>query len=282
MAVFTSIEGPGDPRVQHYRGLTEAERQSRELLGLLEFFIAEGQLVVEKLLSSGYQIHSLLMTPARAELMQPVLQGYPGVVLLATTEQMQEIAGFEFHRGVLACGVRPTNAEAQQQVLAARIVVVLESISNPDNVGGIFRTIRGLVGAHGSVLLSQGCADPMYRKCIRVSMGHVFHVPWAVSPDLQSTVEGLAARGATILGTTPGADAQNCRDLSLSTGTQVAVLMGAEGPGLSANMLQTATRRVRIPMADGVDSLNVGVATALILDRIVEALNGELSPSSNV
>jgi tRNA G18 (ribose-2'-O)-methylase SpoU len=282
VAGFTSIDGPDDPRVQHYRGLTDGERQSRERLGLLDYFIAEGQLVVEKLLASQYQLHSLLMTPARAALMHDLLAQFSGTVLLASTEQMQGIAGFEFHRGVLACGIRPPNAESLTQVRSAPILVVLESVSNPDNVGGIFRTIRGLAGAQAAVLLSHGCADPMYRKCIRVSMGHVFHVPWAVTPDLQNVVASVAARGATIIAATPAETAESCRAMRLEACGQVAVLLGAEGSGLSANMLQTATRRVRIPMAEGVDSLNVGVATALIVDRIVENLNGELSPMSDV
>ncbi|MFZ4575319.1 MAG: TrmH family RNA methyltransferase [Phycisphaerales bacterium] len=275
MPNFVEISSPDGPELRHYRGLVEPGLQSLGRAGSLPYFIAEGQLVVEKLVASSFELHSLLMTPERAALMAGCLDGVTVPVFLAPAALIHQIAGFEFNRGVLASGVRPSMGDALGLVRSARVIVALEHVSNPDNIGGIFRTVAAIAGRAGAVLLGPGCADPLYRKSVRVSMGHVFSVPWAVTPDLEGEVRHLVGAGATALATTPAAGAQDVRAGLGGLHLPVVVLAGPEGEGLSPNMLRTATRLVRIPMAEGVDSLNVGVATAIVLDRVIERIGTE-------
>jgi len=270
--VIVPISDAAAPEIQFYRDLPSESRRAAEMRGELSYFIAEGQLVTEKLIASDVQLHSLLMTEERFALMADQLRSVSAPVYIVDTPTMHAIAGFEFHRGVLACGIRPASDDALALTLRARIIIALEHVSNPDNVGGILRSVAALAGSKASVLLGPGCADPLYRKCIRVSMGHVFRVPWACVSDLEATISGLAVSGAEVLATTPAPHASNLRQLSLRKNAQAVVLMGAEGPGLSPNIMRTSTRQVRIVMSEGVDSLNVGVATALVLDRVVQAL----------
>ncbi len=281
MPNILTISSPDEPALVHYRGLVDPQRQARELRGELSHFIAEGQWVVEKLIDSSLELHSLLMTPERAELMAPILARVHAPVFVAPVSVIQEIAGFEFHRGVLACGVRPAANDCWERVRRARVILALEQVSNPDNVGGLLRSLAGLAGASGALLLGPGCSDPLYRKCIRVSMGHVFGLPWAMVDDLHASVRSLQDSGAAVLATTPEPGAEDLRRLG-PLPDRVVVLLGAEGPGLTPNIMQTACRKVRIPMCPGVDSLNVGVAGAIVLDRVIERLGGEPIPISGV
>ncbi len=271
MPAIVPISDADAPEVQFYRNLTSGSRRAAEMRGELSYFIAEGQLVAEKLLASDYRLHSLLMTQDRLDLMGDLLHNVAAPVYIVDSPTMHAIAGFEFHRGVLACGLRPDFDKSLALTLGTRIIIALEHVSNPDNVGGILRSVAALAGSKASVIMGPGCADPLYRKCIRVSMGHVFRVPWACVNDLEATLRDLASEGAEVLATTPSPTAVNLRELELPRASKVVVLMGAEGPGLSPNIMRTSTLRVRIPMAEGVDSLNVGVATALVLDRIIQA-----------
>lgn len=282
MPNFVHITSADEPAITHYRKLIDPERQALEHRGAATHFIAEGQLVAELLIDSEFELHSLLMTPDRAELMAPRLERIRAPIFLATSALMREIAGFAFHRGVLGCGLRPAMGDRLARVHAARIIVALEGVSNPDNVGGILRSIAAIAGDAGALLLGPGCADPLYRKCVRVSMGHAFRVPWAAVEDLQAAVGELRRAGADVLATTPDAAAESVRALREAPGGRVVLLLGAEGPGLSPTMFQTANRRVRIPMMPGVDSLNVGVAAAIVLDRLIERMAGEPGGVSGV
>lgn len=272
MAKVVPINDANAPEISFYKDLTSENRRASEMRGKLPYFIAEGQLVTEKLIGSRFKLQSLLLTPERLALMEHHVHLLEAPVYVVDTPTMHAIAGFEFHRGVLACGVRPEHAQSLAVAKRSRIVVMLEHVSNPDNVGGILRSIAAIAGEDASLILGPGCADPLYRKSIRVSMGHVFRVPWAIVDDLSALVADMASRGAQILATTPDVGAESVRALNGIGGGNVVLLMGAEGPGLSPNLIRTACRRIRIPMRQGVDSLNVGVAAAVILDRVVEAL----------
>lgn len=272
MATVVPIDDVNAPEIAFYKDLTLESRRAAEMRGELPHFIAEGQLVTEKLIDSRFPLHSILLTRERLALMSDLLRAVDAPVYVVDTPTMHAIAGFEFHRGVLACGKRPAPAEALAIATRARIVVMLEHVSNPDNVGGILRSIAALAGQDASLILGPGCADPLYRKCIRVSMGHVFRVPWAIVEDLPGLAVELANSGAQVLATTPDAQATDVRTLSGALRGRIVLLMGAEGPGLSPNMMRTSNLRIRIPMKAGVDSLNVGVAAALVLDRVLEAL----------
>ena len=285
MPQFIEIDSPDHPGVTPYSGLVDPQRQHTEIQGGLSHFICEGQLVVEKLIDSAFEVLSILLTPERRELMHTALGRLPDStpVFVAQTSVLQELAGFPFHRGVLGCGTRPTLHSSLDRVVERRLIVVCEEISNPDNIGGLFRSIAALAGDLAGVLLSSGCADPLYRKAIRVSMGHVFHVPFATVTDLPLVLGSLREKGHVLLAATPGNGAVPLSKLQGGPNVQWVLLLGAEGPGLTPSLQEMACKRVKIEMCQGVDSLNVGVAGAMFVYRVVELIKAnELSIDSSV
>ena len=143
----------------------------------------------------------------------------------------------------------------------AHRVVVLEAMNNHTNLGAVFRSAAGL--GMDAVLLDRRCADPLYRRSVRVSMGEVFSVPWAFLDDWPGALADLVARGFRVLAMTPAPDAVPLSDVRLADDDRAALLLGAEGPGLTAEAMAASTERVQIPMSHGVDSLNVGAAAAV-------------------
>ncbi len=232
-------------------------------------FMAEGVLVVEHLLTSRFGIESVLVSRNRVRSVAATLARTPEAVPVYVADQpvMDAVVGFAMHRGLLACGRRLPNPDPIELARRCRALILLEDLSNHDNVGSVFRSAAALGGRGVGVLLSPRCCDPLYRKALRVSMGHVLRVPWAVFDEPIGLLNELHSMGFTSIALTPDSSAMTI-DESLGLHQDKPVLcLGAEGPGLSESLLEHASQRVRIPMADGVDSLNIAVAAAVCLHR---------------
>ena len=268
------VSDAGDDRIAEYRNVTDGV-----LLRERGLFIAEGRLVVRQLLDqSRLQPQSLLVTEVALGSLRDVVSddaGFP--IYLAAGAVMSDIVGFNIHRGCLALGVRPPlltlsevvgPGESEQGESSVSRLVVLEKVSNVDNVGGIFRSVAAL-GGH-AVLLGPGCGNPLYRKAIRTSIGATLRVPFAPAGRWPGDLDELRAAGFRLVALTPGATAQPLEDVAadLRARARVALIAGAEGDGLSRAVLARADVRVRVPMAPGIDSINVTIATAIALYRV--------------
>lgn len=257
------IDDPRDPRIAAYRDVRE-----RDLVGREGRFIAEGEVVLRMLALSGrHRAESVLVDEKRLGKLQPILAALPPdtPVYAAGQEVIDAIAGFHLHRGILAIGRRAPDpgARALLQTLGEEaLVLVLFGISNHDNMGGAFRNAAAF-GAD-AVLLDPGCCDPLYRKAIRVSVGHALTTPFArLAPD-EDALAVLEEAGLEPLALTPGGAVPLAR---LAPPRRAAVLLGSEGPGLPPAVIARA-RAVSIPMAPGVDSLNVAVTAGIVLHHL--------------
>lgn len=267
MDAWIPISDPNDPRVADYAALPARAAMPRGIGEAAGPFIAEGELVVEQLLASRFGVRSVLTTPARATRLGKALDGL--TVYVAPHEVMVALVGYDFHRGVLACGERPAPAATPADIIrASSTLLVLENVSNADNVGAIFRSAAALGGGRAGILLSPGCCDPLYRKALRVSMGHALRVPFAPALPWPNVLDEVTMQGFHIAALTPAPDAAPIREAA-SRGRRVALLLGAEGPGLTDGTIRRAHSRVRIPMTPGVDSLNIAVAGAIAMSHWV-------------
>lgn len=254
-----TVDDPADPRVRDYVALTDvALRRLREPAEGL--FIAEGERVIQRALRAGYRPRSVLVSPARLAAV-PAEIGQDVPVYVAGTPVLAEITGFEVHRGALAAMARRPVPAATDLLASARRVLVCEDLVSHTNLGATFRSAAGL--GMDAVLLSPRCADPLYRRAVRVSMGEVFAVPYARLEPWPAGLDLLAEHGFGTLALTPAADAVDLATLRPGRDERIAVLLGTEGDGLSAAAQAAATARVRIPMAAGVDSLNVAATAAI-------------------
>lgn len=254
------ITDPGDPRVSDYVGLTDGARRMRHEPGA-GFFIAEGDQVVRRAAAAGFPPRSLLVSPSRLADLSPAVAALDCPVLVASYEVLEAVTGFHVHRGILASFGRLPERPAAQVLVGARRVLVLEAMNNHTNLGAVFRSAAGL--GLDAVLLTRTCADPLYRRSVRVSMGEVFSVPWAYLDDWPDGLLDLAADGFRVLALTPAPDAVRLEDVVVAEPDRIALLLGAEGPGLTAAAMGSSSLRVRIPMSGGVDSLNVAAAAAI-------------------
>lgn len=260
------IEDLGDPRLADYAGLRRAERAPDADERRRGLFMAEGELVARLLFRSGISVRSVLLTPPRLATLGPAIP--PGVpVFVVPQALMNELVGFNMHRGVLACGERPPQADAGSVLAGARTLVVLEGLCNLDNVGGVFRSAGALCDRPG-VLLDPTCADPLYRKAIRVSMGRTLLIPFARLSPWPAGLARVRQAGFTILALTPRPDAEPIDRLDPGSAGRLALLLGTEGEGLTPAALAAADRLVRIPIAPGVDSLNAHVAASIAMHRL--------------
>jgi tRNA G18 (ribose-2'-O)-methylase SpoU len=251
---IVEIDDPADPRVADFRNLSDADvRPDRR--GIV---IAEGVNVVERLARSPYPMRAVLGVPARIDALRPALEALDAAAYVVDKWTLSQIVGFRVTRGVLASADRPPPVSSAALLTGSERLAVLEGLNDFENLGALFRNAAAF--GVDAVLLGPTCADPLYRRSVRVSMGHVLHVPFAVldGPWPQS-LEAL--RDRTVLAMTPDPAATPLREIDVPQ--RWAVLLGAEGPGLSAGALAAADIRVRIPMADGVDSLNVATAAAV-------------------
>jgi tRNA G18 (ribose-2'-O)-methylase SpoU len=259
VAELIAITDPSDDRLGDYAALTDARLRKRyeHRLGVL---IAEGPNVVRELLSSPYPTRSLLVTTEQVERVAAEVAHLDVPLYVVERELLYEVVRFRLHQGVLACGGRLPAPPLEQVLDGTRTVAVLEALNDHENLGALFRSARGL--GVDALLLAPGCADPLYRRSVRVSMGHVLHVPFARIGPLRTSLGDLHERGFATVALTPRHDA-----VELGAGARpadrIAILLGAEGPGLSEEAIAAASYAMRIAMHGGVDSLNVSAAGAI-------------------
>ena len=261
-----------DARLADYAHLREPSRR----MGLERaagFFTVEGRLSVEALIASPYRVRSILVAEEHVDRVAETL-GRDIVVLAVPSAAMTEVTGVHFHRGVLAVGERGALPAAADLVVGASRILVLEGVNDHENIGALFRNAAAF--GVDAVLLDPTSADPLYRRSTRVSLGHVLHVPFAriADPAWPASLDDLRDAGLTTVALTPAAAAEPLCDLVADLPERVALLVGAEGSGLSHEALAAAERRVRIPMAAGVDSVNVATAAAIALS----AMHASASP----
>ncbi|WP_238425577.1 TrmH family RNA methyltransferase [Micromonospora parastrephiae] len=253
------ITDPDDDRIADYRALTDVELRTRwePPHGL---FIAEGELVLRRALRAGYPARSYLVDAKRVDQLADLDTG-DAPVYAATQDVLQRATGFHVHRGVLASFHRRPLPTAAEVLAAARRVLILEDVNNHTNLGAIFRGAAAL--GIDAVLLSPSCADPLYRRSVRVSMGEVFAMPYAKLDPWPAGLDQVREAGFTVLAMTPAPDAVPIQRLTPAQRGRAALLLGAEGPGLTAAAQSASDVRVVIPMRRGVDSLNVAAAAAV-------------------
>lgn len=281
--MIVEIDDVDDPRLTDYASLNSVETR-REVERRGSFFIAESELVIRELVATRdrWPIRSVLVTPKRFEAMADVLDplaagvdGDPPVpVFVGPMDVVRAVTGFHIHRGAVASAERGALASpadvasggnrADGDDRSRAPLVVLQGVADHENIGSIFRSAAAF-GARG-VLLDPRCADPLYRRSVRVSMGHVLRVPFgriAALDDLRSAdPDGL------VIALTPAADAVGLESLVVDPDRPVTIVLGAEGPGLTDDWLRDADVRARIDIAPGVDSLNVAVAAAVALHQL--------------
>jgi tRNA G18 (ribose-2'-O)-methylase SpoU len=231
-------------------------------------FVAEGRLIVERLLlHGGFRMHSVAVTPPAAAALAPIFAQRPDVpVFICEPRQLEVITGFDFHRGCLALAWRPTDIAPLEAFLEARRLVAVEGVGNPDNVGGLFRAAFAF-GAEG-VLLDPATGDPLYRKAIRTSMGATLQVPFTRLSSWPDELGRLRARGFRVLALTPHPDAIPLQQVTAAADDRLVIVVGSEGSGLTSASMTQADIRVRIPIDPRADSLNVVVAAGIALDRL--------------
>ena len=256
----SEVLDPADPRVADYVGLTDAARRMRHEPEA-GFFIAEGEKVVRRAVAAGYPPRSLLVSPSRLAELDPSLLELGCPVHVASFEVLQAVTGFHVHRGVLASFGRLPVPSPEAVLAQARRVVVLEEVTNHTNLGAVFRSAAGL--GMDAVLLGPRSCDPLYRRAVRVSMGQVFAVPYAYLSRWPEGLADLRDAGYRVLALTPHPSATRLEDVRLADDDRAALVLGAEGPGLTEEAMAASDERVRIPMAAGVDSLNVAAAAAV-------------------
>jgi tRNA G18 (ribose-2'-O)-methylase SpoU len=254
------VTDPADPRLHDYSGLTDiALRTAREPAEGL--FMAEGEKVIRRALAAGYPMRSMLLSPKWVEPMRALIEAADAPVYVGAEPLLEAVTGFHVHRGALAAMRRVADREPGPLLDRARRIVVLEDIVNHTNLGAIFRSAAAL--GMDAALLTPRCADPLYRRSVRVSMGTVFALPYARLESWPGGLETLREHGFRTIALTPGPTAVDLPDLRLGAEEKVALLLGTEGEGLTDAALAAADLRVRIPMAAGVDSLNVAAAAAV-------------------
>ena len=256
--IVEEIANPDDPRIAIYRSLKDKE------LARGNAFIVEGKFILETLLTrSGFKVSSVFIAEDRLLPLKKVLQAIEVPVYVTTPKIMAEIAGFDVHRGILAAGINvPTEVGLPAYLMGKSSIAVLSNISNPDNIGAIFRNAAGL-GLDG-IVLDQQCCSPLYRKAIRVSMGASLVLPWVQTGTIESIIGQIKAAGFSAYALSLQS-AEKLEDVQF--GKRNAFLFGEEAYGLSAD-IQTHCQTVTIPMAAGTDSLNVAATSAIVFDAV--------------
>ncbi|OBI02540.1 TrmH family RNA methyltransferase [Mycobacterium scrofulaceum] len=255
------VTDPGDPRLDDFRDLNSVDRRP-DLPSGKGLVIAEGVLVVQRMLASRFTPHALLGTDRRLAELAGDLVGRAVPFYRTSADVMAQVVGFHLNRGVLAAARRVPEPGLAELIERARTVAVLEGVNDHENLGSIFRNAAGL--GVDAVVFGSGCADPLYRRAVRVSMGHALLVPYARAPDWPADLTVLKDNGFRLLAMTPHEKACALPEaMAAVRDERVAVLVGAEGPGLTPAALRSSDVRVRIPMSRGTDSLNVATAAAL-------------------
>ena len=264
MADLIPLTDARDAQLADYMQLRDVQLR-KDLESANGLFIAEGEKVVRRAVEAGCRPRSFLMAERWLEGLADVLDVAPGVPCYVVSEELAEqVTGFHVHRGALASMHRLPLRRVEEVVGSASRLVVLEDVVDHTNVGAIFRVVAAALGIDGVLLLAPRCADPLYRRAVKVSMGAVFSLSWTRLPDWYDALPELSRAGFTTLALTPDAAVVDldavARELS---GHRLALVVGSEGPGLSSRWRADADVKVRIPMSAGVDSLNVASATAV-------------------
>ncbi|GAB3407049.1 RNA methyltransferase [Schumannella luteola] len=256
------IDDPADPRLEDYTRLTDVVlRRKTEPEGGL--YIAESTKVVERALAAGHRPRSVLLQRKWLAEIGPLVEAYDIPVFVGESSVLEKLTGYVMHRGALAAMHRPPLLPVAELLADARRVVVIEDVVDHTNVGAIFRAVAGL-GAD-AVLVTPRCADPFYRRSVRVSMGTVLQVPWTRLAEWPEGADQLHDAGFEIAALALADDAVTLDAYAASAPERVALMLGTEGDGLSRDALRGADRVVTIPMQHGVDSLNVAAASAVAL-----------------
>jgi tRNA G18 (ribose-2'-O)-methylase SpoU len=233
-------------------------------------FVAEGRVVVRRVIEdSRYAVRSVLLNDAAHRDLGDVLKRLPDgtPVYVQPRPAFQEITGVDFHRGCLALVHRPADRSVESVVGLGSPLVMLEDVTNADNVGGVFRNAAAF-GA-GAIVLSPTCCDPLYRKAIRTSVGTVLRVPFARADDWTAALACVRAHGFLVAALTPREPAETLEAFAdRARGARVALVIGSESSGVSETVRAVADARVRIPMVEGVDSLNLAVAAGIALHAV--------------
>ncbi len=255
------VNDPDDPRLDDFRDLNSVDRRPDLPTGK-GLVIAEGVLVVQRMLASRFIPHAFLGTDRRLAELKDDLAGAGAPFYRASVDVMARVVGFHLNRGVLAAARRVPEPSVAKVVDGARTVAVLEGVNDHENLGSIFRNAAGL--GVDAVVFGSGCADPLYRRAVRVSMGHALLVPYAQATNWPTDLVMLKESGFRLLAMTPHSQACALPEaMAAARDDRIAVLVGAEGPGLTPATLRLSDVRVRIPMSRGTDSLNVATAAAL-------------------
>jgi tRNA G18 (ribose-2'-O)-methylase SpoU len=258
VADVIDIDNPADPRLDDFRDLNSSDRRP-DLPDGKGLVIAEGVLVAQRLLASRFPPISLLGVDRRLGELADDLRDVDVPFYRTSADVMAEVVGFHLNRGVLAAAHRPPALDLDDVLAGARTVAVLEGVNDHENIGSMFRNAAGL--GVDAVLFGDRCADPLYRRAVRVSMGHVLRVPFARVPEWPHGLQRLRDKGFQLISLTPNPEEKTLAEAM--TGERVALLLGAEGPGLSEYTMRKTDVRARIPMAPGTDSLNVATAAAM-------------------
>ena len=259
MAALTEVTDPDDPRLADYRDLRDVQLRTH-LEAVHGLFLAEGEKVVRRAVEAGFSPRSFLMAPRWLDGLADVLATSDAPCYVVDEALAEQVTGFHVHRGALASLERRPQPALDEVLDGARQVLVLEDVVDHANVGAVFRC--GAAFGFDAVLLAPRCADPLYRRSIKVGMGAVFSTPWTRLPDWYDALPDLSARGFTTVALTLSHDAHPIEEVVVGL-DRVALVLGSEGHGLSPRWERSADRRAVIPMREGIDSLNVAAAAAV-------------------
>lgn len=258
MAELIEVSDADDPRLADYVDLRDVSLR-KHLESTHGFFLAEGEKVVRRALQAGHSPRSFLLAPRWLDSLGDVLESTNAVCYVADEDVTEQVTGFHVHRGALASLHRTPLPPVGKVLAESARIIVLEDLTDHSNVGAVFRNAAAL--GFDAAVLAPRCADPLYRRAIKVSMGTVFSLPYARFDDWAGAMDLLRSHGFTSLALTPGVHSIDIA--SLSVPDKPALVIGAEGDGLSDRWLRGADLRVSIPMTAGIDSLNVSAATAV-------------------
>lgn len=256
------IDSLDDPRLAFFTHLTDVELR-RSLEPDTGLYLAESTKVIERALAAGHRPVAVLAIDKWLPALETILDGHDVDVFLGDEPTLEALTGFHLHRGAIASMQRPAAARVADIVRDARVVVVLENIVDHTNVGAIFRSVAAL-GAD-AVLVTPECADPLYRRSVRVSMGTVLQVPWTRLPVWPGGIAELKELGFTVAALALSEQSISLADFVAEGHDRVAIVFGSEGHGLTQRTLGAVDRVVKIPMSHGVDSLNVAASAAVTL-----------------
>lgn len=263
---MVTLTDPDDDRVADYTRLTDVQLRSRQEPSR-GVYLAESSTVIRRAVAAGHRPRSFLMAPRWLADLRDVLDavgaGEDGdvPVYLAEASVLEQLTGYHLHRGALAAMHRPVLPPVAEVIADARRVAILEDVVDHTNVGAAFRSAAAL--GVDAVLVTPRCADPLYRRSVRVSMGTVFQVPWTRIDPWPGGVEELREAGFTVAALSLGNGAVSLADVESDPPERLAWVLGTEGDGLSRAAVEAADLTVQIPMAGGVDSLNVAAAAAV-------------------